>query len=92
MAFPQYNPGTYKNIRIPTLTDTATIQALAQTYDQTRHLKVPQYRDGECEIRQIWDAAVCKALGWDEAWLSGIRNGLHQEPHIRGKGKNQYSD
>lgn len=53
---------------------------------------VPQYRDGECEVRQVWDAAVCDALGWDEAEIAALRKLLHQEPHVRGLGYGQYSD
>ena len=53
---------------------------------------VPQYRDGECEVRRLWDAAVCEALGWDEAEIAALRKLLHQEPHVRGLGYGQYSD
>ena len=26
---------------------------------------MPQFCDGECEVRRLWDEAVADALGWD---------------------------
>ena len=55
-------------------------------------MTVPQFRDGECEVRRLWDAAVCAALGWDEAEITALRKQLHEEPHVRGLGYGQYQD
>lgn len=40
-------------------------------------MPVPQFRDGECHVRQLWDFAVCAALGLDEADIAGLRKLLH---------------
>ena len=55
-------------------------------------MTVPQFRDGECEIRQLWDAAVCTALGWDEDEIAELRLLLHEEPHVKGLGYGQHAD
>ena len=55
-------------------------------------MEVTQFRDGECEVRRIWDEAVAEAMGWDPAELSRLRHLLHQEPHVRGIGYGQYAD
>ena len=65
---------------------------LATCWEQTRDIPVPQFRDGECEVRQLWDDAVCDALGWDKEQLAVLRKLLHREPHVRGLGYNQYGD
>ena len=36
--------------------------------------------------------AVADAMGWDADELARLRNLLHQEPHVRGLGYNQYGD
>ena len=92
LEFPQFIPGSYKYIRIPDLEDKDTVSALAMCWDQTRDMNVPQFRDGECEVRQLWDETVADALGWDPAWLSRLRQQLHDEPHVRGLGRNQFGD
>ena len=53
---------------------------------------VPQFRDGECEVRRLWDQAVAEAMGWDAAELKRLRLLLHREPHVRGLGYGQYAD
>ena len=53
---------------------------------------VPQFRDGECEVRRLWDEAVAEAMGWDPAELTRLRLLLHQEPHVSGLGYGQYAD
>ena len=55
-------------------------------------MDVPQYRDGECEVRRRWDEAVAEALGWDLDQLSRWRMLLHDEPHVRGLGREQYGE
>ena len=90
LAFPQYRPAGLKTIRLPDLSDSGLVDALARCWEATAEVEVPQYRDGECEVRRIWDDAVADALGWDKNWLAKLRNLLHQEPHVRGLGYNQY--
>ena len=92
LAFPVYRPGSYDEIGIPNLADDAVTSALAMSWDRTRNMEVPQFRDGECEVRRLWDEAVAETLGWDPAWLSGLRKLLHDEPHVRGLGRNQFGE
>ena len=92
LTFPVYRPGSYGEICIPDLTDDTVTSALAMCWDRTRDMDVPQYRDGECEVRRLWDEAIAEVLGWDLAWLSGLRHLLHDEPHVRGLGRNQFGE
>ena len=92
LEFPLYRPAGIGNIRIPDIKDARIRQILAGCWEATRGMEVPQFRDGECGVRQRWDAAVAEALGWDEAELTRLRQLLHQEPHVRGLGYNQYAD
>ena len=65
---------------------------LVDCWERTKDMVVPQFRDGECEVRRLWDEAVAQAMGWDPDELARLRNLLHQEPHVRGLGYNQYGD
>ncbi len=65
---------------------------LASYWERTQDMVVPQFRDGECEVRRLWDEVVADALGWNPAELSRLRELLHQEPHVRGLGYGQYAD
>ena len=40
----------------------------------------------------LWDNAVAEVMGWDPEELARLRNLLHNEPHVRGLGYNQYAD
>ena len=68
------------------------MQILADCWERTKDMVVPQFRDGECEVRQLWDAAVAEAMGWDVEELTRLRLLLHREPHVSGLGYNQYRD
>ena len=92
LAFPLYNPAVVKNIRIPDVKDERILQTLSACWERTRDMLVPQFRDGECEVRRLWDEAVADAMGWDAAELGRLRRLLHREPHVRGLGYNQYAD
>ncbi len=92
LAFPQYRPIDFKALPVPDLSDPHICSTLAECWAATRHMLVPQFRDGECEVRELWDAAVCAALGWDDAEIAGLRKLLHAEPHVRGLAYGQYAD
>ena len=93
LEFPIYRPAGVGNIRIPDVRNDARIrQILADCWEQTKDMVVPQFRDGECAVRRLWDEAVAAALGWDARELARLRGLLHQEPHVRGLGYNQYAD
>ena len=49
--------GTSKTERIRSI--------LADCWERTKDMEVPQFRDGECEVRRLWDEAVAEAMGWD---------------------------
>ena len=92
LVFPMYMPAAYANIRIPNVKDQRIRQILADCWECTKDMVVPQFRAGECEVRQLWDEAVADAMGWDAKELARLRLLLHQEPHVRGLGYGQYAD
>ena len=93
LEFPMYRPATYANIRIPDVKGDARIRdILTDCWERTKDMAVPQFRDGECEVRRLWDEAVADAMRWDPEDLARLRNLLHNEPHVRGLGYNQYAD
>ena len=92
LEFPMYMPAAISNIRIPDVKDARIRETLADCWERTKDMEVPQFRDGECEVRQLWDEAVAEAMGWDAAELARLRHLLHQEPHVRGLGYGQYGD
>jgi len=92
LAFPSYNPAVMDNIRIPNIKDAGVRQILADCWERTKDMVVPQFRDGECEVRRLWDEAVAEAMGWDAGELARLRQLLHREPHVSGLGYGQYAD
>ena len=92
IEFPMYRPAGYANIRIPDIKDDRIRQMLADCWERTKDMVVPQFRDGECEVRRLWDQAVAEAMGWDAAELKRLRLLLHREPHVRGLGYGQHAD
>ncbi len=92
ISFPTYSTSEAANIRIPNVADARIRRILADCWERTRDMEVPQFRDGECEVRRLWDEAVAEALGWDATELARLRQLLHQEPHVRGLGYGQYAD
>ena len=92
LAFPKYRPAGLKTIRLPDLSVQPIVDGLARCWEATADTPVPQYRDGECEVRRLWDEAVCEALGWDAEWMAGLRRLLHQEPHVCGVGRGEVVD
>ena len=92
LVFPFFNPAGVSTIRIPDVKDTRILSILADCWERTKHITVPQFRDGECEVRRLWDEAVAEAMDWDADELTRLRLLLHNEPHVRGLGYNQYAD
>ena len=62
----------------PDVKDDRIRQVLADCWERTKDREVPQFRDGECEVRRLWDEAVAEAMGWDAAELTRLRHLLHQ--------------
>ena len=92
IEFPVYSAAEASNLRSPDIKDARIRQTLADCWERTKEMEVPQYRDGECEVRRLWDEAVTEAMGWDSGELTRLRHLLHNEPHVRGLGYNQYAD
>ena len=92
LNFPTYSAAEAGNLRIPDMKNARIRQILADCWERTKELEVPQFRDGECEVRRLWDEAVADAMGWDANELTRLRNLLHNEPHVRGLGHNQFAD
>ena len=92
LEFPSYSPRATNNLRVPDIKDDRIRETLADCWERTKDMEVPQFRDGECEVRRLWDEAVAEAMGWDAAELERLRHLLHQEPHVRGLGYGQYGD
>ena len=90
--FPSYSAAYVGNIKIPDIKDPRIRDILAGCWERTKDTEVSQFRDGECEVRRLWDEAVAEAMGWDPEELARLRNLLHNEPHVRGLGYNQYAD
>ena len=65
---------------------------LASCWEATSDVTVPQFREGECEVRRFWDEAVAAAMDWDASELAQLRNLLHIEPHVGGVGYGEYAD
>ena len=87
-----YRPAGLRTTRIPDVKDARIRGILADCWERTKDMEVPQFRDGECEVRRLWDEAVAETMGWDAAELSRLRHLLHQEPHVSGLGYGQYAD
>ena len=92
LEFPTYSAAETKEIRVPDLRDEHILGILLDCWERTSETVVPQFRDGECDVRRIWDEAVAEALGWDAKELARLRQLLHREPHVCGLGYNQYGD
>ena len=92
LTFPTYSAAEAAKMRIPDIKNDRIIRILANCWERTKDMIVPQFRDGECEVRRLWDEAVAQAMGWDPDELTHLRLLLHREPHVRGLGYNQYAD
>lgn len=90
LEFPVYSAKETANLRVPDLDDDHIVQILSDCWRETANMEVPQFRDGECKVRRLWDEAVARAIGWDTDWLSKMRHLLHKEPFVRGLGYNQF--
>ncbi len=92
LEFPQYNPEPLEGIRIPDPRNTGILHVLADCWEHTKVIEVPQFRDGERDVRRLWDEAVAEAMGWNPRELERLRLMLHNEPHVRGLGVDEYHD
>ena len=65
---------------------------LADCWERTKDMMVPLFREGECEVRALWDEAVAEAMDWNPRGLEELRRLLNNEPRARGLAYNQYAD
>ena len=89
LIYPIYSVMEMNNIRIPNIKDTHICNILSDCWELTKNMKVPQFRDGECEVRALWDESVADAMQWDAQELTRLRLLLHREPHVCGLGYNE---
>ena len=92
ISFPTYSAAEASNLKIPNIKNARIRQTLSDCWEHTREMEVPQFKDGECQVRILWDQAVAEAMGWDPEQLAQLRELLSNEPHVRGLGYNQYAD
>ncbi len=92
LNFPTYSAAETRNIRVPNIKDDRIRRILADCWERTKEMEVPQFRDGECEVRAWWDEAVANAMDWEIEGLVRLRSLLNREPHVRSLGYNQYAD
>lgn len=91
-GFPQMNPGPWHTVGIPNINDPHILNTLADCWEETRHIIVPQYRDGYIHPRPLWDEAVAKALNWDIQEWNELGELLAKEPHVRGVAYDQWKE
>ena len=87
-----HSPQTIEDLRIPNIRDKRIRETLASCWERTKDTVVPQFSNGECEVRRLWDESVAEAMTWDADELTRLRHLLHQEPHVSGLGYGQYWD
>ena len=92
IVFPLYNPADIGTVRVPDIKNDRIRRILSDCWERTKDMVVPQFRDGECEVRRLWDEGVADAMGWEADELASLRVLLNNEPHVRGLGYNQYAD
>ena len=90
LTLPTYSADIVQSIGIPNFKDDKVLTTLINCFHKTKYETVPLYRDGECDVRRLWDEAVAEALGWYSEHLSKLRHLLHREPHVRGLSYGQY--
>ena len=89
---PTYSLEFVNKIRVPDIKNSRVLRILFECWRKTKKVLVPQYRDGECEVRRFWDDAVAEAMRWDKDELTRLRLLLHKEPHVCGRGYGEYPD
>ena len=92
LEFPVYSANEVANLKVPDLKNGDICKVLADCWHRTACMEVPQFRDGECKVRLLWDEAVSEVLGWDHDRMLQLRMLLHNEPHVRGLGRDQFGE
>ena len=64
ITYPIFSLDSIRGIPVPDRNSSRVMQVLLNCWERTKDMEVPQYREGECEVRRLWDEAVAEALGW----------------------------
>ena len=93
LNFPVYSAAEHRQMHIPNVRSNSLVRdILSQSYDKTRKVLVPQFRDGDCSVRVAWDRAVEQAISLDSGTLDDLRYRLNKEPCARGIAYTDYED
>lgn len=92
LEFPMYRPASFGLVHVPDVKNPRVCGILAECWERTKEVQVPQFRDGSHEVRVAWDNAVAEAMNWDIQELTRLRELLSREPHVRGLGYSQYAE
>lgn len=91
LFFQSYSVKTVSEIKVPnTLQNAQALKILSDCWEETKDTKVPMIRNGDCEVRQMWDKAVCKAMGWNYEKTKELRSLFFKEPVVSGVAYGQY--
>ena len=75
-----FPPAAIKSAPAPSAGHGSGMRILQDAFDATRRMIVPQLRDGDCEVRRIWDEAAAKVMGESADKLRKWRRMLAEEP------------
>lgn len=86
LGYPNYSAMHAGTLPVPTKCAEFAIDGLAETYEQTKHEQIGQFRAGSCRVRVAWDKAVVEyVLG--EEWkdrIDALRADLDSDPYVQG--------
>lgn len=85
--WPMYQPAAIKQLVVPNTASRhwqRVRQPLLEAYRATKDMTVPQYREPDAEVRQVWDRAVAKTAGVPVRSMNHWRKLMDAEPFVRG--------
>ena len=85
--WPMYQPAAIKQLVVPNTAGRLwkhMHQPLLEAYRATKNKIVPQYREPDAEVRQVWDGAVAKATGIPVRKINHWRKLMDAEPFVAG--------
>ena len=85
--WPMYQPAAIKQLVVPNTAGRDWPQMrlpLLEAFHATRNVAVPQYREPNAAVRQVWDHAVANAAGFAERTVERWRGLIGAEPFARG--------
>ena len=85
--WPMYQPAAIKQLVVPNTNSKrwpSMRKPLRRAYDETKGRVVPQYRERDADVRQIWDQAVAMSAGIPLRTIHAWRESLKVEPFVSG--------